>query len=174
MSISYTARQQERSSDILKGSAAAVCGFDISINTPPCFHTCCNDQLSIMVPLPRAEDDERNLRLALPGEQCPSALRRVYLFPRSSPRTPETLGWSTGLDGNGVGAPSQLDPTVTGVLFCCCCCSCVLIRMLHIVFLPPPGKQRVRLAYQRAFSEARAPPASSSLSFFSSFFWNPE
>lgn len=153
MSISYTARQRERSSDILKGSTAAVCGFDIFVNKPPCFHTCCNDQLSITVPLPRAEDDERNLRLALPGEQRPSALRRVYLFSPQLAAARRTVrmvgrrarrGWQRRF-----GAPSQLNPTVTGVLLCCCCFSSVSIWMLHMVFLPPPGKQRVRLVHQK-------------------------
>lgn len=40
-----SAQQQELSADILKGSTAPVCGFDISINTTSCFHTCMSSLL---------------------------------------------------------------------------------------------------------------------------------
>lgn len=103
---------------------------------------------------------------------------RLFISPQlaaARPRRPDgPQAWEGERCRDGNGAPSQPNPTVTGVLFCCCCFSYVLIWMLHIVFLPPPGKQRVRLVYQKMFSEARAPPASSSLSCFSRLSLNLE
>lgn len=40
-----SAQQQELSADIMKGSTAPVCGFDISINKTSCFHTCMSSLL---------------------------------------------------------------------------------------------------------------------------------
>lgn len=160
MSISSfdSARQRARSSDILKGSTAAVCGFDIFINKAPCFHTCCNDQLSVMAPLPKQKMKKESPSHASRWKMSIGlTLRCIYLFPHSSLQTAEPFGGSAGPGRWAMWRRRSLaaqSDEATRVLCCCCCFCWVLIWMLGIVFWPPLGKQRVSWVYQKMFSEA--------------------